>query len=87
MTPEEQILICAVRYALGRRTYIVEDVCRYVKNQKDTLSDQCKNIIINDIEDDVEMYHRVCRTCGDDIDEKEWCGLLRVLKGEEHDRS
>ena len=82
MTPEEQILICAVRYALGRSTHIVKTVCDYVKSQKDNLSDQCKRIIIKDIQDEVELCHRIDRTCGDVIDEKEWCELLRALKGE-----
>ena len=30
MTSEEQIIICAVRYALGRMSYIVGVVCDYV---------------------------------------------------------
>ena len=41
ITPDEQILICAVRYALGRMSYIVGDVARYVESKRNTLSSQC----------------------------------------------
>lgn len=82
MTIEEEILICAVRYALGRMSYVVGDVCKYVASKKDTLSKPCKNVIIKDIEDEIEMYHRLGRTCGMVSDELDWLELLDVLKGE-----
>ena len=36
ITPDEQILICAVRYALGRMSYIVGDVAKYVELKRNT---------------------------------------------------
>lgn len=83
MSIEEQILICAVRYALGRMTYIVDDVCKYVASKKDSLSKHCKNVIINDIEEEIAMYHRLGRTCGMVSDELDWLELLDILKGEQ----
>ena len=80
LTPEEQILICAVRYALGRMSYIVGTVCDYVKSKRNEISDNCKNIIIKDIEESVEYHHRINRTVGMECDEREWINLLNLLK-------
>lgn len=83
ITPDEQILICAVRYALGRMSYIVGDVTRYVESKHNTLSSQCKNIIIRDIEEELEKYHQVGQTLGMECDERTWENLLKFLKGED----
>lgn len=80
MTIEEQILICAVRYALGRQSYIVGTVAEYVAVTRNKLSKECINIIIRDIEEEIEFYHRAGRTCGMECDEWEWKKLLKILK-------
>lgn len=82
MTPEEQMLICAVRYALGRRSYVVSDTCNFVASIRKKLSPNCIGIIIRDIEETMEMYHRSGNLCGMECDEKEWYRLLEVLKKE-----
>jgi hypothetical protein len=82
ITPEEQILICAVRYALGRMSYIVKDVCDYVKLKANELSEECKSIMIHDIYDDISYHHRIGRTVGFECDEREWIDLLELLKNE-----
>ena len=46
----EHMLISALRYALGRRTYIVELTCKYIESQMPILSDRCKDVMIKDIE-------------------------------------
>lgn len=81
MKPEEQMLISAVRYALGRQSYIVGDTCKFVKSVVDKLSKNCIAIMITDIEDEIEMYHDLGRPCGMECDEAEWLKLLEVLKG------
>ena len=80
MSIEEEILVCAVRYALGRMSYVVGDVCKYIANRKDSLTKHCRLIIISDIEREIEMYHRLGRTCGHECDEKDWLKLLDVLR-------
>ena len=57
ITLDETILICAVRYALGRMSYIVGEVCQYVAFKRKTLSEQCVKIVIRDIEEEIERYH------------------------------
>ena len=80
MTNEEMMLISAVRYALGRMTYIVGDTCEFVASVKDKLSQRCIDIIIEDIEGEIEFYHRAGATCGMECDERTWINLLNFLK-------
>lgn len=82
MTTEEQMLISAVRYALGRQSYIVGTTAEFVASVRGKLSKHCINIIISDIEESIEFYHRMDSTCGMDIDERTWMNLLEVLKNE-----
>lgn len=79
MTPEELMLISAVRYALGRQSYIVVETCDYVSDHLESLSKNCIKILIRDISEEIEMYHSLGRTCGMECDEKCWLKLLEVL--------
>ena len=82
MSNEEQILICAVRYALGRMSYIVGVVAEYVAVKQPELSKECINIIIRDIEEELKRYHDVGQTLGMECDERTWLRLLERLKGD-----
>ena len=82
MSHEEQILICAVRYALGRMSYIVGVVAEYVAVKQSGLSKECINIIIRDIEEELKRYHDAGQLLGMECDERTWKNLLKVLKGE-----
>lgn len=66
------ILVTAERYALGRRTYIVEWTCEVIKNNIDLLTNKDIQVMIRDIE---EAY-----SYGDECDEEEWKALLKILK-------
>ena len=81
MSNEEQILICAVRYALGRMSYIVGVVAEYVAVKQSSLSKECINIIIHDIERELALYHDMGQTLGMECDERTWLRLLERLKG------
>lgn len=74
MTDFEHVVICAVRYALGRQTYMVGIVCRYVASVIPTLSENCRNLIIRDIKE-AERYGY-----GHKCDEKDWMELLEKLE-------
>ena len=81
MSDEELMLVSAVRYALGRMTYMVGITCRYVTSKLPELSEHCIHIIIRDIEEEMERYHRCGQMRGMECDEKEWMRLLERLKG------
>lgn len=82
MSIDEEMIVCAVRYALGRRTYIVGDVIKYVMMKKDSLSEYCKNIMIHDIETEIKTYKRMHLAYELGMFEKAWIELAEVLKGE-----
>ena len=80
MTPEEQMLISAVRYALGRMSYIVGITCEFVATVRGKLSKQCIEIIIRDIEEEMKRYHDFGQLLGMECDERTWENLLKFLK-------
>ena len=80
MSNEEQIIICAVRYALGRQSYIVGVVAEYVAHKRKKLSQECKNIIIRDIQEERDYYHRQGQTLGMECNEKTWMRLEKFLR-------
>ena len=74
MTDYEHIVISAVRYALGKRTYIVELTVNYILQEieEDKLSDQCLNIIGKDIKE--------AQSYGMDCDKAHWIKLLNRIE-------
>lgn len=72
ITDYEYMLISALRYALGKRTYIAGMTAEYIENELPKLSDQCKAIMIEDIERQEQF--------GDECDKEDWMQLLEKLK-------
>lgn len=74
MTDYEHMIVSAVRYALGRMTYIVELTVNYVLEEieENKLSDQCLNIIRNDIKE--------AKDYGMDCDKEQWLKLLNRIE-------
>jgi hypothetical protein len=83
MSDDEQILICAVRYALGRRTYIVSIICKYVELKLRNLSRSCIECMKKDIKEEFNRFHACGHTVGDECDEKDWLDLLEKLEATE----
>ena len=79
ITPDEEILICAVRYALGRRSYIVGNVIQFVFYKRKLLSKPCRDVIVRDIYEERDRYHAVFQTLGMEQDEKQWMELAEAL--------
>jgi len=77
MTDYESIIIFAVRYALGRRTYAVKITVDYVIAEMPKLSEQCRLVMIEDIEQQEPFGY------GEECDEEDWMRLLGKLKGRE----
>lgn len=66
------MLVTAERYALGRRTYIVEWVCEVISKNMNLLSEKDKQVMIRDIK---EAY-----SYGDECDKIVWVNLLHKLE-------
>jgi hypothetical protein len=68
------MLIGAERYALGRRTYIVQWTCEFIKNNLHLITNKDKQVIIKDLENPISY--------GDECDKECWMQLLKILKME-----
>lgn len=69
------MLVGAERYALGRRTYIVQWTCEFIKNNLHLITNKDKQVMIRDIENPISY--------GDECDKECWLQLLEILKKEE----
>lgn len=67
------MLISALRYALGRKTYIVGKTVDYIIKELPRLGNDCKKVMIHDIEHPLHGYGHEC-------DRKDWMRLLTELK-------
>lgn len=74
MLDYEHIVISAVRYALGRMTYIVELTVNYILQEieDDKLSDSCLNIIRRDIKE--------TKNLGMECDREQWLKLFNRIE-------
>lgn len=66
------IMVNAERYALGKKTYIVQWTCDSIIKNIELLTNNDKQTMIKDIE---EAHY-----LGDDCDEKNWLKLLEKLR-------
>ena len=67
MTPDEEVIYnCALRYSLGRKTYVVGLIINHLKTKK--FSDEALKVMIKDIKE-ADDY-------GMPMDKKAWMSLL-----------
>ena len=80
----EHIFISAVRYALGRRTYIVGTTTTYIGGLLPKLSDWCIDIIRRDLENGDALAARVTSyyVLGDPYDLWDWVGFQAAIHAE-----
>lgn len=71
------LAVPAVRYALGRRTYVVADVARTLVAHRDALALKTKAAIVREITADLDAG-----LGGDEIDRHEWRLLRDALSDE-----
>lgn len=80
------ICICAVRYSLGRQTYMPKLVIDYIKSHIAEIDDRAIGVMVRDIEE-AESY-KWERALGDPIiDRPEWIAFKIFLQNEIKKRS
>lgn len=72
---QDQVLFYAFRYALGRMTYVVNDVVNLLINHKDVLTDSHKHLVQKEIKKSIEINQ-----AGMDCDVKEWRKVLEEFE-------
>ena len=75
----ESVLICALRYCLGRRTYMPSIIIAFVRPMLSALSIRALSVIIRDIEN---AKGGVPGLGDSNIDEPLWLDFLNVAKTE-----
>lgn len=79
VTTDEQMLVSAVRYALGRKTYIVMSTCEAVRKAWPQLSLGARGVILRDIEQELAGSKDASTTVGMDMDHRDWTALLNDI--------
>ena len=80
----ETILLCAVRYAIGRRTYIPSLVIDYITPLLPYLSEDVLKLIVNEI---IERYTYEGALGDEKIDKPYWEQFLQRIRLEIGDRN
>lgn len=75
----ESVLICALRYCLGRQTYMPSIIITFVRPMLSALSARALSVIVRDIEN---AKGGVPGLGDPNIDEPLWLNLLNVAKAE-----
>lgn len=80
----EHMLISAVRYAIGRRTFIVKSTVDYILSLIPRLSFWCVNVMLADLSEEIKAAERMNRPeqLGDEIDRIQWDRLKNALETE-----
>ena len=54
----KDIVICALRYAIGRRTYITYATCDFIMKNPKLIDDRVKNVMLRDLENIGDYYDK-----------------------------
>lgn len=52
----QDMIISALRYAIGRRTYITEETCSFIKNHPEIINNRVKTVMLRDLENIKYFY-------------------------------
>lgn len=78
----KNIVISALRYALGRKTYITLETAQYIKNNPSLIDKRVKIVMIRDLEEYFES-RELWKVKDDECDYKTWVYLYNWLKSYE----
>lgn len=74
------MLLCTVRYAMGRQSYIVGEAVDLVLNSRQCLTGPQLEQIREEVSQELERYESVSKTLGHSMDHEEWKRLVTELE-------
>lgn len=88
------IAVSAVRYAMGRQTYIVDETCQWLRAVWPTLDPMARELIARDVteaikKDDAVRAMRLvssCRPLGGDCDRAQWLAVRELWATNQQER-
>jgi hypothetical protein len=75
------MLLCAMRYCMGRRSYAVRSCCDYLRAHWREIDPRTRATMRRDLDDELRRYRELGATMGDDFDERAWASLLAFMDG------
>lgn len=74
------VAISAMRYALGRRSYIVGMTTEWIRWNWSAFGQEAKEIMKRDLKEEIERTDRIPGNLGMDFDEREWRNLYTFME-------
>ena len=75
----KDMIISALRYALGKRTYITSETAEFIKRYPELIDERVKSVMLRDLEE--YFQKRESFKFDDECDYNTWKGLYNWLKG------
>jgi hypothetical protein len=82
MSDSEMMAICAIRYTMGRRSYVVGEGQRWAL-EWGKISPRVRSVIIRDLKSDIERCDNGFEALGNKHDEVGWREVLKELESYE----
>jgi len=76
---QAQMALCAIRYAIGRQSYVVSDAVRWARDYGRS-SRFIRSVIIRDLEEAIQRQDNGFPSLGGELDSKAWRAVLADLK-------
>ena len=70
----KNVVICALRYAIGRKTYVTFEICEYIMKHPDLIDERVRVVMLRDLEDLGKYYEK------NDVDYVTFNYLIKWLK-------
>lgn len=77
LTTLNVLTVCSFRYALGRRTYIVNDIASFIINNIKQMQNRTLRLVVREILEAID-HDRL----GDDCDKRDWQNVLQAAMSE-----
>lgn len=74
------LLVCSLRYAMGRRSYITGDVADLIRTHDKHLRQSQREVLARDLRDALQRAIERGQTLGEQCDHDDWRSLLIWLE-------
>lgn len=74
------IVLCAVRYAIGRRTYMPSTVVNWIKRNWAAIAPKDRTLILRDVTEECDRYMRGGDNLGDRCDVATWMEFKKWME-------
>lgn len=74
------LVLCALRYAMGRKSYITSSIAEIIETRWDDFTSNDKVTILRDLERALSFASDSGKSLGMSMDDAMWRGLLERLK-------